>query len=197
MYTYMTDYSMSLCRAADDVSHSPNRPENNSSCSLSLSASTTSPRAASAVLLPGLENLQVAADTVCYLLSMLMASVCVFCFFNFLILNAVFLSIPRLWFPLAALLHLTTLRSWTLPSCHHWPLRPGPGPLMSSPQPPQPCPRTCQRLHPRPCSFSVVWNPYHFLLSRQTAWPLQRLLCTCSPRHAQPATTTGVFKMQT
>lgn len=53
-----------MCRAIDDVSQSPNRAENNSSSSLALSASTSSPRAASAVLLPGLENLQVGPDTV-------------------------------------------------------------------------------------------------------------------------------------
>lgn len=69
---------MPLCRAADDVNQSPNRAENNSSCSLALSASTTSPRAASAVLLPGLENLQVAADTISYLLSMSKTFFCAF-----------------------------------------------------------------------------------------------------------------------
>uniref|UniRef100_A0A665UFE0 Enhancer of mRNA-decapping protein 4 n=1 Tax=Echeneis naucrates TaxID=173247 RepID=A0A665UFE0_ECHNA len=63
--TPSTSYIMSVClclsRAIDDVSQSPNRAENNSSSSnssLTLSASTSSPRAASAVLLPGLENLQ-------------------------------------------------------------------------------------------------------------------------------------------
>uniref|UniRef100_A0A7N6AM41 Enhancer of mRNA-decapping protein 4 n=1 Tax=Anabas testudineus TaxID=64144 RepID=A0A7N6AM41_ANATE len=58
--TAISSNSDSTNRAADDVNQSPNRAENNSSCSLALSASTTSPRAASAVLLPGLENLQVA-----------------------------------------------------------------------------------------------------------------------------------------
>lgn len=47
----------------DDVSHSPSRAENNTSSSLALSTSTSSPRAASAVLLPGLENLQVGPDS--------------------------------------------------------------------------------------------------------------------------------------
>ncbi|XP_026221080.1 enhancer of mRNA-decapping protein 4 isoform X2 [Anabas testudineus] len=56
--TAISSNSDSTNRAADDVNQSPNRAENNSSCSLALSASTTSPRAASAVLLPGLENLQ-------------------------------------------------------------------------------------------------------------------------------------------
>lgn len=141
-----------MCRALDDVSQSPNRAENNSSSSLTLSASTSSPRAASAVLLPGLENLQVGPDTLSYLCqshnTLQYNSKIAF-------LNTHFLSISRLWHPLVVLLHLTALRSWTLPSCHHWPPQPGPVPLMSSLQPPQPCPRTCQRLHLRPCSFSV------------------------------------------
>uniref|UniRef100_A0A8D0DF93 Enhancer of mRNA-decapping protein 4 n=1 Tax=Sander lucioperca TaxID=283035 RepID=A0A8D0DF93_SANLU len=52
----------------DDVSQSPNRAENNgssssSSSSLALSNSTSSPRASSVVLMPGLENLQVRPDT--------------------------------------------------------------------------------------------------------------------------------------
>uniref|UniRef100_A0A673A3V8 Enhancer of mRNA-decapping protein 4 n=1 Tax=Sphaeramia orbicularis TaxID=375764 RepID=A0A673A3V8_9TELE len=55
--------SVLWCRAIDDISQSPNRVENNSSSSLALSASTSSPRAASAVLLPGLENLQVPKHT--------------------------------------------------------------------------------------------------------------------------------------
>lgn len=54
---------LTVCRATDDVSQSPNRAENNSSSSLALSTSTNSPRPASAVLLPGLENLQVGPDT--------------------------------------------------------------------------------------------------------------------------------------
>ncbi|XP_060932302.1 enhancer of mRNA-decapping protein 4 isoform X2 [Limanda limanda] len=53
--------SDSTNRALDDHSHSPNRAESSSS-SLTLSASTSSPRAASAVLLPGLENLQALAS---------------------------------------------------------------------------------------------------------------------------------------
>lgn len=53
-----------MCRVVDDVSHSPNRAESSSS-SLTLSASTSSPRAASAVLLPGLENLQVRPEKFC------------------------------------------------------------------------------------------------------------------------------------
>ncbi|KAK2841882.1 hypothetical protein Q5P01_012082 [Channa striata] len=56
--TAISSNSDSTNRAVDDVSHSPNRAENTSGCSLALSASTNSPRAASAVLLPGLENLQ-------------------------------------------------------------------------------------------------------------------------------------------
>ncbi|XP_029379553.1 enhancer of mRNA-decapping protein 4 isoform X1 [Echeneis naucrates] len=59
--TAISSNSDSTNRAIDDVSQSPNRAENNSSSSnssLTLSASTSSPRAASAVLLPGLENLQ-------------------------------------------------------------------------------------------------------------------------------------------
>lgn len=55
-----------MCRVVDDVSQSPNRAENNSSSSLTLSASTSSPRAASAVLLPGLESLQVGPDALLY-----------------------------------------------------------------------------------------------------------------------------------
>ncbi|XP_023262993.1 enhancer of mRNA-decapping protein 4 isoform X1 [Seriola lalandi dorsalis] len=56
--TAISSNSDSTNRAIDDVSQSPNRAENNSSSSLTLSASTSSPRAATAVLLPGLENLQ-------------------------------------------------------------------------------------------------------------------------------------------
>ncbi|XP_029991735.1 enhancer of mRNA-decapping protein 4 isoform X3 [Sphaeramia orbicularis] len=56
--TAISSNSDSTNRAIDDISQSPNRVENNSSSSLALSASTSSPRAASAVLLPGLENLQ-------------------------------------------------------------------------------------------------------------------------------------------
>lgn len=57
-----------MYRAIDDVSQSPNRAENNgssssSSSSLALSNSTSSPRASSVVLMPGLENLQVRPDT--------------------------------------------------------------------------------------------------------------------------------------
>ncbi|XP_008284071.1 enhancer of mRNA-decapping protein 4 isoform X4 [Stegastes partitus] len=55
--TAISSNSDSTNRAMDDVSQSPNRADNSSS-SLTLSTSTSSPRAASAVLLPGLENLQ-------------------------------------------------------------------------------------------------------------------------------------------
>lgn len=54
--------SVPVCRALDDVTQSPSRGDNNSS-SLGHSASTSSPRAASAVLLPGLESLPVRSDT--------------------------------------------------------------------------------------------------------------------------------------
>ncbi|XP_029009818.1 enhancer of mRNA-decapping protein 4 [Betta splendens] len=57
--TAISSNSDSTNRAIDDVTQSPNRLDNSSSCSLALSASTSSPRVASAVLLPGLENLQV------------------------------------------------------------------------------------------------------------------------------------------
>lgn len=60
--TAISSNSDSTNRAIDDVSQSPNRAENNSSSSLALSASTSSPRAATAVLLPGLENLQALAS---------------------------------------------------------------------------------------------------------------------------------------
>ncbi|XP_053174955.1 enhancer of mRNA-decapping protein 4 isoform X1 [Scomber japonicus] len=60
--TAISSNSDSTNRATDDVSQSPNRAENNSSSSLALSTSTNSPRPASAVLLPGLENLQVLAS---------------------------------------------------------------------------------------------------------------------------------------
>ncbi|XP_041651438.1 enhancer of mRNA-decapping protein 4 isoform X2 [Cheilinus undulatus] len=56
--TAISSNSDSTNRAIDDVSQSPNRAENNSSSSLALSTSTSSPKAASTVLLPGLENLQ-------------------------------------------------------------------------------------------------------------------------------------------
>ncbi|MEQ2231630.1 enhancer of mRNA decapping 4 [Ilyodon furcidens] len=49
-------------RAIDDVGQSPSRGDNCSS-SLGLSVSTSSPRASSAVLLPGLENLQALAPS--------------------------------------------------------------------------------------------------------------------------------------
>ncbi|KAK5867892.1 hypothetical protein PBY51_012348 [Eleginops maclovinus] len=49
-------------RAMDDVSQSPNRAESSSSSSSSLTLSTSSPRPASAVLLPGLDNLQALAS---------------------------------------------------------------------------------------------------------------------------------------
>ncbi|KAF0041528.1 hypothetical protein F2P81_007426 [Scophthalmus maximus] len=63
--TAISSNSDSTNRAMDDVSQSPNRAENSSSCgSLTLSASTSSPRAASAVLLPGLESLQVLASPI-------------------------------------------------------------------------------------------------------------------------------------
>lgn len=60
---HMTHSPAFLCRAMDDVSQSPSRGEsssnnNNGSSSLGPSVSTSSPRAA-AVLLPGLESLQV------------------------------------------------------------------------------------------------------------------------------------------
>ncbi|XP_077938573.1 enhancer of mRNA-decapping protein 4 isoform X3 [Gasterosteus aculeatus] len=48
--------------AMDEVSQSPSRAENNSSSSSSLTLSSSSPRAVSAVLLPGLENLQALAS---------------------------------------------------------------------------------------------------------------------------------------
>ncbi|XP_047452618.1 enhancer of mRNA-decapping protein 4 isoform X2 [Mugil cephalus] len=60
--TAISSNSDSTNRAMDDVSQSPNRADNSSSSSLTLSASTSSPRAASAVLLPGLENLQALAS---------------------------------------------------------------------------------------------------------------------------------------
>ncbi|XP_042351769.1 enhancer of mRNA-decapping protein 4 [Plectropomus leopardus] len=60
--TAISSNSDSTNRAIDDVNQSPNRVENNSSSSLALSTSTSSPRAASAVLLPGLENLQALAS---------------------------------------------------------------------------------------------------------------------------------------
>ncbi|XP_051239094.1 enhancer of mRNA-decapping protein 4 isoform X1 [Dicentrarchus labrax] len=61
--TAISSNSDSTNRAIEDVSQSPNRAENNnSSSSLTLSTSTSSPRAASAVLLPGLENLQALAS---------------------------------------------------------------------------------------------------------------------------------------
>uniref|UniRef100_UPI0037E714DC enhancer of mRNA-decapping protein 4 isoform X2 n=1 Tax=Semicossyphus pulcher TaxID=241346 RepID=UPI0037E714DC len=57
--TAISSNSDSTNRAIDDVSQSPNRADNNSSSSsLTLSTSANSPRAVSAVLLPGLENLQ-------------------------------------------------------------------------------------------------------------------------------------------
>lgn len=59
--TAISSNSDSTNRAIDDVSQSPNRADNSSS-SLALSAPTSSPRAASAVLLPGLENLQALAS---------------------------------------------------------------------------------------------------------------------------------------
>ncbi|XP_035982499.1 enhancer of mRNA-decapping protein 4 [Fundulus heteroclitus] len=55
--TAISSNSDSTNRAVDDVSQSPSRGDNGSS-SLGLSVSASSPRAASAVLLPGLENLQ-------------------------------------------------------------------------------------------------------------------------------------------
>ncbi|XP_068588037.1 enhancer of mRNA-decapping protein 4 [Cebidichthys violaceus] len=60
--------SDSTNRTMDEVGQSPNRAENinnsSSSSSLTLSASTSSPRSVSAVLLPGLENLQALASPV-------------------------------------------------------------------------------------------------------------------------------------
>ncbi|XP_029951983.1 enhancer of mRNA-decapping protein 4 [Salarias fasciatus] len=55
--TAISSNSDSTNRAMDDVSQSPNRADNSSS-SLALSGSTSSPRAVSAMLLPGLDNLQ-------------------------------------------------------------------------------------------------------------------------------------------
>ncbi|XP_074488218.1 enhancer of mRNA-decapping protein 4 isoform X2 [Sebastes fasciatus] len=55
--TAISSNSDSTNRTMDDISQSPNRAENNNS-SLALSTSTSSPRPASAVLLPGLESLQ-------------------------------------------------------------------------------------------------------------------------------------------
>ncbi|XP_038146882.1 enhancer of mRNA-decapping protein 4 isoform X2 [Cyprinodon tularosa] len=53
-------------RAIEDVTQSPSRGDNNNSnSSLGLSVSTSSPRAASAVLLPGLEGLQALASPSC------------------------------------------------------------------------------------------------------------------------------------
>uniref|UniRef100_A0AAQ5Y7B3 Enhancer of mRNA-decapping protein 4 n=1 Tax=Amphiprion ocellaris TaxID=80972 RepID=A0AAQ5Y7B3_AMPOC len=58
LVTHVNIYaSLPVFRNMDDVSQSPNRADNSGS-SLTLSTSTSSPRAASAVLLPGLENLQ-------------------------------------------------------------------------------------------------------------------------------------------
>ncbi|XP_078113900.1 enhancer of mRNA-decapping protein 4 isoform X2 [Sander vitreus] len=68
--TAISSNSDSTNRAIDDVSQSPNRAENNgsssssSSSSLALSNSTSSPRAASVVLMPGLENLQALASPI-------------------------------------------------------------------------------------------------------------------------------------
>ncbi|CAN9499445.1 unnamed protein product [Ophioblennius macclurei] len=55
--TAISSNSDSTNRAMDDVSQSPNRADTSGS-SLTLSGSTSSPRAVSAVLLPGLDNLQ-------------------------------------------------------------------------------------------------------------------------------------------
>ncbi|KAM4734819.1 enhancer of mRNA-decapping protein 4 isoform 2-T2 [Anableps anableps] len=55
--TAISSNSDSTNRAMDDVSQSPSRGDNSGS-SLGLSVATSSPRAASAVLLPGLESLQ-------------------------------------------------------------------------------------------------------------------------------------------
>ncbi|TMS01532.1 Enhancer of mRNA-decapping protein 4 [Larimichthys crocea] len=62
--TAISSNSDSTNRTLDEVSQSPNRAENSgsSNTSLALSTSTSSPRAASAVLLPGLENLQALAS---------------------------------------------------------------------------------------------------------------------------------------
>ncbi|KAM3609289.1 uncharacterized protein V6R79_012488 [Siganus canaliculatus] len=62
--TAISSNSDSTNRAIDDISQSPNRAENNNSSSsgLALSTSASSPRAASGVLLPGLENLQALAS---------------------------------------------------------------------------------------------------------------------------------------
>ncbi|XP_072242787.1 enhancer of mRNA-decapping protein 4 isoform X2 [Leuresthes tenuis] len=56
--TAISSNSDSTNRAMDDVSQSPSRADNSGS-SLGLSTSTSSPRAASAVLLPGLDNVPV------------------------------------------------------------------------------------------------------------------------------------------
>lgn len=58
--TAISSNSDSTNRAMEDASQSPNRADN-SSTGLPLSASTSSPRAASTVLLPGLESLQALA----------------------------------------------------------------------------------------------------------------------------------------
>lgn len=58
--TAISSNSDSTNRAMEDASQSPNRADN-SSTGLALSASTGSPRAASTVLLPGLESLQALA----------------------------------------------------------------------------------------------------------------------------------------
>ncbi|XP_034390709.1 enhancer of mRNA-decapping protein 4 [Cyclopterus lumpus] len=63
--TAISSNSDSTNRARDEVSQSPNRAENinnSSSSSSSLTLSTSSPRAGSAVLLPGLENLPALAS---------------------------------------------------------------------------------------------------------------------------------------
>lgn len=57
-FGYIWEYVCLFFRAMEDASQSPNRADN-SSTGLALSASTSSPRAASTVLLPGLESLQV------------------------------------------------------------------------------------------------------------------------------------------
>lgn len=175
-----------MCRTIDDVSQSPNRQDssnNNSSSSLVLS--TNSPRPASAVLLPGLDALQVRlAHLNFYRYTFLEKTKHPFFWYVFLFL--------RLWRPPVDRCHSTPLPSLTLRSCRRWPRPPGRAPLTSSPQPPRRCRRTCRRLRPRPCStsgdFCPPWTPFLCRLFRLTAWPPPPPPCICSPHHAAPVT---------
>lgn len=153
MDLWMRNVCLIICRAVEELSQSPNRVENNSSSSLTLSASTSSPRAAP-VLLPGLDNIQVRP----YVLSL--SSACLLSTpHTATSINTLLFAISRICRPPAALSVSTAHWFWTLHCCHHWPHQPGLDPLTSSPQSQQPYPRTCQRLHPRPFSFSVLWCP--------------------------------------